>query len=78
MFEREISLFPVPVAGWLTLKLSTADCQIFGKFQTAGSLVQRVFYYINPLVSLGIHCLMLFHKISHHLAQVHDSLLNWG
>ena len=38
MYEREISLFPAPAAGWSTLKLSTVGCQIFGKFQTAGSL----------------------------------------
>ena len=38
MSEREVYLSPDPTAGWLTLKLGTAGCQIFVKFHTAGSL----------------------------------------
>ena len=36
MFEREISLFPALVVGWLVLTLNNACCHIFGKFQLAG------------------------------------------
>ena len=30
--DREISIFPAPVVGWLVLILNTAGCHIFGKF----------------------------------------------
>ena len=43
MFEREISLFPGPAAGWLTLKLSIAGGQIFRKFQTVDELKSHPF-----------------------------------
>ena len=38
MSEMEISPFPTPAAGWLALRLNTADCYISRRSQNVGYL----------------------------------------
>ena len=52
MSEREIFLYPTPAASWLALKLSTAGYQIFGKFQSAGSLSSCLVTSVPSTVSI--------------------------
>ena len=47
MSEKGISPFPAHVAGWIVLRLNTADCHIFGKFQLAG------YHDFEKFLSLG-------------------------
>ena len=38
VYEREISPFLAPAVGWLTLRLNSVVCHIFGRSQSVGYL----------------------------------------
>ena len=42
------------------------------------SFVHGAFYIFYSLIQLSINSFLFRYKIPHHLAQIHDSLLNWG
>ena len=70
MCERGISLFPAPVAGWLTLRLSTAGCHIFGKSQTVGYhifgnlKVQVIYLFVECCSWIKMICIQIYNVIS--------------
>ena len=47
MFDRGISPFSAPDASWIVLRLNTASCHIFGKFQLAGCHAFEKFFSIG-------------------------------
>ena len=47
MSERGISPIPAPAAGWIVLRLNTAGCHIFGKFQLAGCHAFEKFFSVG-------------------------------
>ena len=56
--------------------LQAVNSSIKVTFQPIYSLFQGAFYIFNFFVQLSIDAFLLLHKISHHLAQIQNGLLN--